>query len=95
MRMYVVSYSIADDQVRAGLEKILFESPGWCSYFPGTWIIVTAEAPHALTARVKDFLAAADRLLIMEVKPNGQYSGWLPEDAWKWVQTAGTLISQQ
>ena len=84
MKMYVVSYSIANAQVRMGLEKVLDELEAWWRYIPNTWLVVTDQSPDDIMERVETFLSGPDRILIMEVTPTNR-AGWMPQDGWAWL----------
>jgi hypothetical protein len=84
-RALLVTYDLntADDQRRSAIFDILKESDGWWHYVASTWLLVTTHTPQTLIDRVTPHLQTADRLLVIEVKPN--YHGWLPNKAWRWI----------
>jgi hypothetical protein len=86
MRVYIVAYDLrkkGKDYI--GLSEQLKFSPGWWHYLDSTWLIVTQEDANQLCRRLKPHIdEQEDRILVIEAGTDSQ--GWLPEDAWKWIQ---------
>jgi hypothetical protein len=85
--VYVVSYDLR----QPGRDyKSLFEelkrSPAWWHYLESTWLISTTENANQLYSRLARYLDPNDSILIIQAGTD-RY-GWLPEDAWKWIQQA-------
>ena len=56
---------------------------GWLNYVPGVWIVLTKLTLVSLTARLRPKIRTTDRLMVMPAK--GPVDGWLPKDAWVWI----------
>lgn len=67
----------------APLYDAIKQSSKWWHYLPSTWLVYTADTPDMVWNRLSSLIDKNDRLLIVEV--TGNYQGWLPPDAWKWI----------
>ena len=56
----------------------------WWHHLESTWIISTSHGPEKWEQRLRRHMDENDSLLVIEVCNN--YSGWLPDKAWKWLQ---------
>ena len=85
MVVYVVSYDLwKPGKDYKGLSDELQRSPGWWHYLDSTWLIVTSESADQLYNRLRVNLDANDSILIVQAGTDVQ--GWLPKDAWTWIQ---------
>jgi len=69
-------------------------SRSWWHYLDKTWLISTDETLEQVNERLRRHLRDTDKLLI--VKFRGEYAGWLPKEAWQWIEermSAGELVS--
>lgn len=55
----------------------------WCTYWKSSYLIQTNLTVQQVSDKITPHLDSNDRLLVIEVKHN--YQGWLPEDAWKYI----------
>jgi len=55
----------------------------WWHYIDSTWIVETSLSADSYAKLLIPHIFSTDQLLV--AKLNGQYQGWLPEDAWKWL----------
>jgi hypothetical protein len=86
MSVYAVTYDLkAILHNYSGLYDELKKSPSWCYYIKDTFLIKTDETVEQIWARVQPHLEKDDFLLIIEVRRN--YQGWLPKEAWDWLNT--------
>jgi len=82
--VYVVSYDLRKrGKNYIGLTEQLQASPRWWHYLVSTWLISTTETANQLYARLAPHLDRDDSILIIEAG-NG-IQGWLPKDAWEWI----------
>jgi len=85
MRVYVVSYDLRKPgKDYKGLSDELQRSPGWWHYLDSTWLIVTSESAAELYNRLIPHLDEGDSILVIQAGSDRQ--GWLPKDAWTWIQ---------
>lgn len=84
MKVYVVSYDLnTPGQNYDNLYKELKNSSSWWHFLDSTWLIKTTETSSQLNNRIRKNLDDNDLLMIIRVTKD--YSGWLPKDAWKWM----------
>jgi hypothetical protein len=69
--------------------KELQASSTWAHYLEDTWLIGTFENAQQCFNRIAAHLTKADSLLIVEIKKSSTYQGWLPPEAWTWLQQTG------
>ena len=84
--IYIVSYELVPKFLR-NIDSFLRElqqSSSWAHYITNTWLISTPETIEQLNTRLRKYLIDQDLLLIMKVE--GEYAGWMPEEAWDWIQ---------
>jgi len=84
--LYVVSYELATQLFRntSAFTDEIQRSRSWMHYIDNTWIISTDETIEQLYSRLREHLIDQDLLLIMNT--DGISAGWLPEEAWNWIQ---------
>ncbi len=85
MEVYVVSYDLRKPgRDYTGLSEELQRSPSWWHYLDSTWLIVTSESAGKLYNRLAPHLDEGDSILVVQAGSDRQ--GWLPKDAWDWIQ---------
>jgi hypothetical protein len=83
--VYIVSYDLKKPGKNyTGLIEQLQHSPKWWHYLSSTWLISTKETPEQLYDRLSAHLDQNDFILIIEA--GNRFRGWLPKDAWDWIQ---------
>jgi hypothetical protein len=55
----------------------------WWYYLNATWIVVTDHSANDFAKLLYPHIETTDRLLVAKLA--GDHQGWLPEDAWKWL----------
>lgn len=85
-KLYIIQYELKDDQKMLERIKML---GGWMKYFSQSIIVHTSLS----TKEIYDKLAVDypnTRILVFRLDNNTQeyhrYFGWLPEEAWKWLE---------
>lgn len=66
-------------------ETIKREANGWWHYLENVWIVNTWMTPHQFAQKLYPHITKDDRLLIVKITVEQQ--GWLPQDAWNWLNT--------
>ena len=85
MAVYVVSYELRNTSLDyRNLFEELERSAGWWHYLDNTWLVSTDESATQLYNRLAPYLDGGDSLLIVQAGRDVQ--GWLPDDAWKWIE---------
>jgi len=57
----------------------------WWHYITSSWLIITSKGPDEVYSALAPHLAKADRILILPVRRPA--FGWLPREAWDWINT--------
>lgn len=84
MTVYCVSYDLnKSGQNYNALYEELKKSPGYWHHLDSTWLISTSESANTLSERLRKHLDNNDNILVIRV--TRPYAGWLPEDAWEWI----------
>ncbi len=84
MPVYLVTYDLhKPKQEYQPLINELQQSQAWWHYLESTWLIQTYEDITSLNNRLRTHMDANDLTLIIEPKRN--YQGWLPKEAWDWM----------
>jgi hypothetical protein len=59
----------------------------WWHYLPSTWLIHTTRTPEEVADAVRVHMIQGDHIFVGTLQ-NG-YNGYLPKDAWEWIQGHG------
>ena len=83
-------YSINYDLHRPGqnyteLYEAIKKLGDWWHYLESTWLVDTSLNANQIFQRLKPSLDSNDSVLI--VKFGTDYSGWLTQDAWNWINS--------
>jgi hypothetical protein len=82
-------YSINYDLHRPGQNyedviNVIKSLGAWWHYLDSTWLVDTTLNAAQIWAKLEPHIDTNDNFLIIGVTRD--YSGWLPEDAWKWIK---------
>ena len=64
-------------------EAIKKNSNGWWHYLDQVWIVNTPKSADEFSKLLYAHITKADSLLVVRLRR--EYQGWLPEEAWKWL----------
>ena len=66
-------------------QTIKDSSQRWWHYLTSTWVVVTDHSPDDFFKLLQAHIDTKgdDRIFIVQIKKN--YQGWLPQDAWDWI----------
>lgn len=86
--IYVVTYDLNQGIFydNTPLFKEIQSLGPWAKYMDRTWIVATHVPLQEINNRLIKYLGQPDRLLIVKIEA-GNYQGWLPTDAWNWINT--------
>lgn len=56
----------------------------WWHYLDSTWIVKTEKNVDDITSSTRLMLDSNDYLLVIDIT-NDKTNGWLPRDAWNWI----------
>ena len=82
---YIVTYDLKQpvDQYKPLFDE-LKRSHLWWHYLTATWIVLRYEALAELHPKLTPLIYQGDLMLIQPAK--GPSNGWLPKEAWEWLQ---------
>jgi hypothetical protein len=84
MSVYCVAYDLNNPgQNYSELYRELRNSSGFWHELESIWLISTFENAQQLSNRLLKHIDQNDRLLVLNV--NRDFQGWLPNDAWTWL----------
>lgn len=67
-------------------EAIKTNANGWVHHITDAWIVNTALSANDFAHKLLPFILKSDRLLVVRI--TAEYQGWLPQEAWDWLNKA-------
>jgi hypothetical protein len=95
IKLYAICYDFnrpVEHRYMAFFEYLKTVGP-WCHYLLGTWLVATSLTADEIRNKLASFLDKDISLLIMEVGQD--ISGWLPKNAWEWIQEQQAELNRQ
>jgi hypothetical protein len=80
-----VTYQLGPPRQVPALVAELQNSNQWWHFLDYLWLIYSNEGANDLYSRVVRHMAQSDGLLVVEIKRRAQVQGWLPKEAWDWI----------
>jgi hypothetical protein len=80
----IVTYDLSPTFDHSIFFDALKQQGSWWHYLTSVWLIATTKTPEQVFQAVAPYMVQADRVLIFEVGKS--YNGWLPKEAWDWIQ---------
>ena len=89
MSHFIVSFSAASVSRQVAIEYVLkSESRSWWSYFPSFYIICTDKSLAHWNSTLQCLIDDdTDTFIILTVNLSSPRNGWLPKDAWDWLNS--------
>ena len=86
--IYFVTYTLQPWLLRdtTAIDRELQRLPNWSHWINHTWLIYTNEVADVLYARLQGKFLETDRLLIAPLDAQLDLAGWLPQEAWDWIE---------
>lgn len=86
MAVYLIAFKLtregADPRpVVEGLKKM--GDGGWMYYIPNTIFIHSDESANKLAEKAYKLITQGDYLIVVKVA--NEHQGWMPQEAWKWL----------
>lgn len=82
--IYVISYDLTKpNRDYTSLYESIKGCGAWWHYLESTWLVSTQMSAAQIYERLAGSIDSDDRLLIM--RAGGNRRGWLPKDAWDWI----------
>lgn len=87
MNFYLITYNKNSvlKNYKPLYNAIKTSSISWWHHLDNTWIISTNLNAQDLFNHLAAHINNDDKLLIIQVFQNSDFSGWLTEDAWNWL----------
>ena len=88
MNKYLITYDLKGKPIQnyESLFIALKNIGPWWHYLESTWIIKTSLNSTEIWGRLAGHITATDRMLIVKID-NWDKWGWLPQDAWDWLNS--------
>lgn len=85
MAVYLVTYKLETPGKDYGpfYDELKKMANGWCHYIDNVWIINTEVPVLQLTQKLYPHMTKADLLIVTKLQ--GTHNGWLPKEAWDWL----------
>lgn len=84
MTIYSIHYDLKKpDRDYDGLYSAIKSCGDWWHYLGSTWLVDTNLDASGIGEKVSSHVDKNDRMLIVGI--TGDKSGWLPQDAWDWI----------
>jgi hypothetical protein len=80
----LISYDLKGPYNYTNFYEALKKQGTWWHYLSSTWLISTIKTPVQVFEELRNHISNEDRILITEMGKT--YNGWLPKDAWDWIQ---------
>jgi hypothetical protein len=82
--IYAVNYDLKKPgRDYTQLHEAIKSCGAWWHYLGSTWLVDTHMNANQIWDRVRAHVDSNDSMLIIGVTSN--YSGWLPTEAWNWI----------
>jgi hypothetical protein len=86
MKVFLITYQLVPTRNNPGLVTEVQNSPYWWHFLDFTWLIATNETAEDVYSRIAGHLLHTDRELIVQIRRGSAYAGWLPKEAWDWIE---------
>lgn len=85
MRLLLVTYVLnnPNKDYATFFDAINSNSSNWWHFLDHTWIVRTDKTADAFAKALYPTIVKNDLLLVIKISK--EYQGWLPEEAWKWL----------
>jgi hypothetical protein len=85
MAVLLVTYEFKTPNKEYGpfYEAVKKNSEGWWHYIDHVWIVNTTMSADQFAKALYPHITKSDSLLVVRLRR--EHQGWLPEEAWKWL----------
>lgn len=66
----------------------------WWHFIEQTCILTTVHTPNTYAKLLSIHIEATDSLLVTKIVPH-EYQGWLPKEAWEWLNQVSADLNQR
>lgn len=83
--LYIITYSLNNkSKDYSNLYNKIKENGLWWHYIDSSWIIKSSRDANTIANELLPFIETSDNLLVIKIDPTNK-QGWLPKDAWDWI----------
>ena len=88
MPLYIVSYDLINKGNRTYQElyDALQSFTYWYHPMESTWFVESDLQSSGVYERLRPFVSDVDGLLVVEIKKDTHYNGWLSKKFWPWIK---------
>jgi hypothetical protein len=88
MNKYLITYDLKNKGIRnyEGLYVAIKSMGSWWHYLDSTWIIKTSLNSQQIWNTLGQHLLKNDHILVVKIDNYDRW-GWLPHDAWVWLNS--------
>jgi len=84
-RVHLIAYDLRrPGQQYAALHEAIKGLGAWWHYLDSTWLVDTALNAHQIWEHLATHVDRNDRVMVIRVSLD--YQGWMPKEAWDWIQ---------
>lgn len=84
--IYAINYDLKKPgQNYTDLHEAIKDCGTWWHYLGSTWLVDTGLNAEGIWKRLEPYADKNDFLLVIGVTQD--YQGWLPKDAWEWINS--------
>lgn len=85
--IYLVSYDVKNSRRDALIrETLLTISEAWWHQLSGVWLLNTQHNSYEIHNFLLKYFTEEDRLFIIRISNDADYNGYLPKNAWVWIE---------
>jgi len=85
--VYLITYDLNKvGQDYNELYNAIKKTGTWWHYLDSTWLVQTALSSNQIFESIKHAIDNNDSVLIVKITTD--HSGWLPQEAWNWINKA-------
>ncbi|MBY6276799.1 SinR family protein [Symbiobacterium thermophilum] len=86
MAVYLITYDLKKaGQNYDALYKEIKSFGDWWHYLESTWLVDTNLSAQTMSDRIRKVTDSNDLHLVIKLNRGTDYQGWLPKEAWDWI----------
>ena len=87
MNVYLVTYDLKQPgRDYAPLYDTLKKAASWWHYLESTWLLASPLTIEQWQQQIRGAIDSNDLFIILRLERGTAYTGWLPQEAWTWMQ---------
>ena len=90
--LYAINYDLKHPgRDYSGLHGAIKTCGDWWHYLGSTWLVDSSLDAAGISSRLMPYIDRNDRLLVIGVTKD--YEGWLPKEAWIWIDARNARVA--